>query len=144
MFENVCETTDFVMELLVSQSPLLTWLAFPNQRRFVATPSGKMTVQAVVGDVQFARGKPLRVRCVPMKNPVPLLEPMQFSVRHPSPERFGIGFSFCTQRFEFSKGLNVRRFAKAGGGGNNLSSCCSDWMLVVGVDIEQILSLRLG
>ena len=54
-------------------------LAFPNQRRFVASPGCQMPIETVVRNIDLAADKPLSVRRRPVQNRVPFLEPMQLA-----------------------------------------------------------------
>jgi len=48
-----------------------------------------VAVKAVVGDVEFCVGEPLRVRVVPLFHPVPGLEPLEIA-GDPVPEPIGV------------------------------------------------------
>ena len=57
-----------------------------------------MTIETVVGDIDFAAAKPFCVRWLPFQNRVPLLEPVKF-FGHARPEGFRIAASFGAQAF---------------------------------------------
>src|SRR5438132_445636 len=71
-FQNVRELADFGMELLISKSAYVARLAFPNERRFVASPGCQMSIETVVRDIDPAAEKPLGVGRLPVEHLVPL------------------------------------------------------------------------
>ena len=73
--ENICELADFAVQLLIGKRHFIPGLAFPDQRRLVPSRTGKMPVEAVLGDIQFASDEPLRKRLLPFQNGFPLLLP---------------------------------------------------------------------
>ncbi|KAF5036628.1 hypothetical protein DSECCO2_573080 [anaerobic digester metagenome] len=77
------------MEAVVGKDLLLAPFAAPDERRLVLPGAGGMPVQAVVGDVEFSVDEPSRVRVVPLPDPVPRLEPDQFT-GDPVPEGFRV------------------------------------------------------
>ena len=80
------------MQLLIGECALIARFAFPNKRGFVAAPSRKVPIQAVVGNIQLSAEKPLSVWWLPLQNLVPFPEPVEF-LGHSGPETFRIGGS---------------------------------------------------
>src|SRR6185369_1678476 len=68
VFENVRKLADFRVQLLISERTRLAGLAFPDECRFVASPGGQVSIQTVVGDVDFAAAEPFRVWWVPLEH----------------------------------------------------------------------------
>ncbi len=77
--EAVCKPHHLTVEAVIGESPLLSPFAAPDDRRLILPVAGDMAVQAVAGDVQFRVDKPLCVGVVPFPDPVPGLEPDQFT-----------------------------------------------------------------
>ena len=99
------------MQLLISQSAGVARFAFPNQRGLVASPGSEMPIETVVGNIELAANKPLRVRRLPLQNRVALFEPIKF-FSHPRPKLFRIGARFSAQRFKLFHRFDVRSFGE--------------------------------
>ncbi len=69
--------TDFAMKLLVSQHPPIAGLAFPNDSGLIAARAGKMTIKAILGDVELGADEPLGKRWSPIQHLRPFLSPNQ-------------------------------------------------------------------
>ncbi len=68
LHEHVGEFADLVMELLIGQSPLVTRLAFPDDRGFVTSRAVEMGVETVIRGVRLPSDEPLGKRLVPFEN----------------------------------------------------------------------------
>src|SRR5207244_8110815 len=99
--QGVRKSANFSVQLFERESARIARFAFPNQSSLVASPGSEMPIEAIVGNIDFAAGEPVRVWRFPLQNRVPLLEPVQFAFSKTRPEFFGIGAGFGTQRFEF-------------------------------------------
>src|ERR1700722_555975 len=75
--KNVSKLADLAMKLLVSQRHFITGLTFPDQRRLIAGRPRQMTVEAVLGNIQFTPDEPLRVWLFPFENCLPLFLPQE-------------------------------------------------------------------
>src|SRR5438132_13772544 len=95
------------MQLLVSERVLIAGLAFPDERGFIPPPSRQMPVEAVVGNIDLAADKPLRVWWFPLQHSVPFLAPMKL-FRHARPKGFRIGRGLRTQPFQLLHRFKVR------------------------------------
>ena len=73
------------MQLLISERPLLARLAFPQNRGFVAPVRGEMSIQAVLGKIDFAADEPSRERHFPFQDFSPRFLPGKF-LRFARPE----------------------------------------------------------
>ncbi|KAF5032182.1 hypothetical protein DSECCO2_619940 [anaerobic digester metagenome] len=76
--KGVCTPHHLAVEAVVGEPPLFPALAAPYDRRFIPAVARDVAVEAVVGDVEFSVDEPLRVGVVPLKNPIPGLEPVEF------------------------------------------------------------------
>ncbi len=74
------------MQLLVSDGPNITWLAFENQRGLVLAIGSEMPIDAILGDVQFASHEPFGERRLPLQHLAVRLTPDQMFLRLLVPE----------------------------------------------------------
>ncbi len=75
--EHARELADFAVEVLVGEGPRITWLAFPDDRGFIAPPGVEVAVQAIDRHVRLAADEPLGEREFPIEDLLPLLKPEQ-------------------------------------------------------------------
>jgi len=92
LLQDVREAADFVVERLVRVDLAAPLVALPDKSGLVATPSGEVPVDAVVGDIGLTALEPLDARSVelPVKDLVPLLVPVQVRLGLLGPEALGI------------------------------------------------------
>ena len=88
--EHAGEADHQAMQFLIGERSLLARLAFPENRDFVLAWGGEVTVQAVVGDVEFCAGEPARERRIPLEHFGPFLEPVDLAFGDFPPEVFGV------------------------------------------------------
>src|SRR5258708_5602097 len=100
------------MELLIRKCPYIPGFAFPDKRSFVSSPAGDVPVQTVVRNIQLATTKPLRMRCVPLQNRVPLLEPVKL-LGHACPESLRVSARFGTQLLQFGHRFDMGPLGKS-------------------------------
>ena len=67
------------MKLLIRQDADFAGFAFPDDRGFVFSPGGDVTIETVVGEIDLSADEPLGPRAIPLENAIPLLEPVQFA-----------------------------------------------------------------
>src|SRR5262245_14376915 len=84
-FQHIRETADFAMQLLISESALVAGFAFPNYCRLVTTRAGKMPIQTIFRNVEFAAREPFRERWCPFEDLLPWRAPDQL-LRFARPE----------------------------------------------------------
>jgi len=89
-FEDVGKRVDLTIEVPVRERPPIPGLTLPDKRRLVAPRTADVAIEAVDAGVDFSADEPLRVRCIPLENFRPRLDPLELP-RKPGPERFGIG-----------------------------------------------------
>ena len=77
--QHIGEPANFVMQLLISQRPFLARLAFPDDGRFVPARAVEMSIQAILGDVQFSADEPFGERRFPLQDFFPRRAPNQFA-----------------------------------------------------------------
>src|SRR5437899_12305912 len=65
--QNVREAANLAMQLLISQCPFLTRLPFPQNGGLVAAVGGQMSIQAVLGKIEFSANKTFRKRSFPLQ-----------------------------------------------------------------------------
>src|SRR5262249_17307987 len=111
--QHVGEATNFSVQLLISQRAVVARLAFPNQSCFVTTPRRQMTIQTVVGEVDFSADEPLDMGRFPLEDPIPFPKPMKFAFRVTPPKFLWITARFCTQALQLVHRLNVRAFGES-------------------------------
>ena len=99
------------MKLLIRQRANLARLALPDQRCLIFAPGLNMTVEAVVREVEFASGEPLRPGAIPLKNLVPLLEPVELS-GNASPKLLWLLNRFAVHALVLVQSLNMRFLAE--------------------------------
>src|SRR5437764_3724820 len=63
------------MQLLVSEGPFLARLPFPQNCRLVAAVGGEMSIEAILGKIDFSADEPFRKRRFPFQNFPPRLLP---------------------------------------------------------------------
>src|SRR5436190_1581260 len=73
--ENIRETTNFPMQLLISQGTFIAGFAFPDNGRLVPARSSQMPIQAVFRNVEFASDEPLRKGGFPFEHRLPSCAP---------------------------------------------------------------------
>ena len=73
--QNVCEPAYFSVQLLVSERSLFARLAFPQNCGLVAAVGGEMSIQAVLGKIEFSADEPFRKRRFPFQDFSPRLLP---------------------------------------------------------------------
>ena len=76
--QNVREAANLAMQLLISQCPFLARLPFPQNGGLVAAVGGQMSIQAVLGKIEFSANKPFRKRRFPFQDFSPSLLPGKF------------------------------------------------------------------
>ena len=74
-----------------------------------------VTVEAVVGEIEFSADKPLGPGRLPLQNLVPLLEPVEF-FGGASPEFFGLLDRLFVEGVVFGQALDLGLLGKFGGG----------------------------
>src|SRR5262249_33764942 len=87
------------------------WLALPDDCGLVLASGLHMTIQAVVGKVQFPTQKPLRPRMLPLENFVPFFKPVQF-IGNASPELLRLVDRFAVNALVVFRALDVRASAE--------------------------------
>ncbi len=75
------------MQLPIGHPPHFARLSLPQQRHLILPRAHRMTVHAVVRQIQLAPHKPLRMRPTPVDHLVPLLEPLNLPRRFPPEPR---------------------------------------------------------
>ena len=78
LFEHIGKAADIAMELRVGDDAFVAGFAFPNDGGFVGARAFRMTVDAIFTYIQFATDEPLRERCLPVEDLVPLFAPVEF------------------------------------------------------------------
>src|SRR5204862_4744480 len=73
--QNVCELAYFSVQLLVSKRSLFARLAFPQNCGLVAAVGGEMSIQAVLGKIEFSADVPFRKRRFPFQYFLPRFFP---------------------------------------------------------------------
>src|SRR5262249_17785435 len=94
-FQHICEAADFTMQLLIGEGALVAGFALPNDCRFVPARPVKMTVHAILRNVQFPAHEPFCEWGFPFEDLLPRRAPDQFlRFAHPElgglPNRFSI------------------------------------------------------
>jgi hypothetical protein len=112
VLQYVRKLADFRVELLISKRTSLAGLAFPDQRRFVASPRSQVSIEAVVGNIDPAAAKPFCMRRVPLQHRIPCFEPVKF-FGHSGPESFGVSRSLSTQLLELGHRLDMCELGKS-------------------------------
>src|SRR5215831_3919365 len=104
-FQHIRETADFAMQLLISERAFVARFAFPNYCRLVSVRTGKVPVQTIFGNVQFAADEPFRERRIPFEHFSPRRAPDQL-LRFACPEfrrlpnRLSIHSAILSQTFD--------------------------------------------
>ena len=112
--EDIGETADLVVQFLVGDMfRVLRIVAFPNDCNLFAFFL-QVTVEAVVGEVDLAAGKPLGPGAVPVEHAFPRLEPVQLGSDR-APECFRVGLGFLVETLIFVHAANVGLGAKIAG-----------------------------
>ncbi len=75
--QHVGELVDLALEHPERQDARIAGLAFPDDRRLVAAPRGRVAVDAIVGDVQLRIDEPFGPGNVPVEHLGPFREPVQ-------------------------------------------------------------------
>src|SRR5919201_3958399 len=75
--QHVCESADFVVQLLISEGAFVARLAFPQNRGFVATPRREMSIQTVFGKIELAADEPFCEGRLPVEQFFPAFVPYQ-------------------------------------------------------------------
>src|SRR5208282_294584 len=114
-FQRIGAPAHFVGEHLVGQHARVARLALPNQRRFVATGTAEMAIEAIVGGVDRAADEPLRKREIPLQRLAERLKPIKVP-RAFGPESLRIGVSALAQRLVLVEALDPRPRTELGGG----------------------------
>ena len=114
--QNVGELADFAMKILVSQDSAVSRFTFPDNGRFVFSPSGQVPIQAVVAGIDLSTDKPLGFRHGALDHVVPLFEPVQVLSKF-APEPRGIIFGSLPHLLVLSFAADVgllREFSRRG------------------------------
>jgi hypothetical protein len=98
LLQCVGAAIDLAVELRVCEDPLLIVFTHPNERRFILARGGDVPVETIVSDIAGRADEPFRPGIIPFQDFVPWRKPVQF-LRHPAPERFGIGDRFLVFGF---------------------------------------------
>jgi hypothetical protein len=106
--QDVGERRDFTVQIEIRQCPAIARLAFPDQRRLVASRTAEVAVEAVDADVDLTADEPLRVRGLPVEDTVPLPRPLEL-VRKPRPETLGIFFGVRVELLVANVRLRAKR-----------------------------------
>ena len=85
--QDVRETADIAMQLLVSERAFIARLALPENGGLVSIRPGQMAIEAILRDVQFPAREPFRERRLPFQDFAPALLPDEFA-RLARPEFF--------------------------------------------------------
>ncbi len=104
--ESIGELLHLLVQLRVAEPAHLARFALPNNRGLVAAGSQRMTIDAVVAQVQLAAHKPLGPRLIPLQHLVPGLEPVQIP-GHAGPKALRIVNGLLVERLVFLKTLDV-------------------------------------
>src|SRR4029453_17232467 len=104
-FQDVRESADFVMQLLIGESALVAWFALPENRCLVSARTVQMPVETVFRDIEFAANKPFRVWRFPVENFFPRPAPDQLACLAPPefgrlPDRFSIHSPILLETFD--------------------------------------------
>src|SRR5205823_9855073 len=75
--QNVGESANLAMQLLISEGAFLARLTFPQNCRLVAAVGGEMSVETVLRKIDLSANEPFRKRCLPFQNFPPWLLPGQ-------------------------------------------------------------------
>ena len=105
---------DFGVQFGVGEAANLAGLALPDDARFCWRVPQRVTVEAVVAEVEFAADEPLGPGQIPLKNLVPGLEPVELAGRA-GPECFGIFDGLLVEGFVLGEALDVRLGAELRG-----------------------------
>src|SRR5438876_3073791 len=112
--QDIGKLLHFTMKLLISKGTNLARLTLPDQRRFILAPGLKVAIKAVVGEIDLAAGEPLGPRAIPLKNSVPLFEPMQF-LGNTSPELFRLLYGLAVNALVLFQTFDMRLLAEVFG-----------------------------
>ena len=76
-FQDVCETANFAMQLLVGEGAFVARFAFPNNCRLVSPKAfgAKMSIQTILRNIELAADEPLREWRLPFQDLFPLGAP---------------------------------------------------------------------
>ena len=61
LLQHVGELADLAVQIPIRQRAPIAWLTFPDERRLVAPPRPKVSIETVGADIQRAVGKPLGI-----------------------------------------------------------------------------------
>ena len=87
LLQGICHLDNAAQQLRVAERRALSlWLALPEVRDPFAATGLDVAVEAVVGDVERAAEEPLRVRQLPLRHRVEVLEPRHALARLTGPE----------------------------------------------------------
>ena len=78
-FQDIGETANVAMQLLISEDAFLTRLALPDQGGFVAARALQMPVETILGHVQLSAHEPFRKGRFPFEDFLPRLLPARAS-----------------------------------------------------------------
>ena len=113
--KDIRKATNFRVQLLISERARVAGFAFPNQRRLIASPSGQMTIETAVRNINFSADKPLRMRRFPFQNGVPLPKPVQLAFRQTRPKLFRFGARLRAQAFQFGHRFDMGSLGETAG-----------------------------
>ena len=110
--ENIGETTDLAVQLIISQRASLARFALPKKSRLIASWSGQMPIETILRNVQLPTHKPFGERSFPIEHPVPGFVPGQF-FRFARPkfirllDRFPVHFPVLLQTLDSGMPLKI-------------------------------------
>src|SRR6266702_1951483 len=78
-FQDIRETANFAMQLLVGERAFIARFALPDNCRLVPARPSQMPIQTIFRDVEFAAHEPLREWCFPFENFFPRCPPDQLA-----------------------------------------------------------------
>ncbi len=76
-FQDICKPAHLAVQLLKGQGAGVARLALPDDGCLVLSPGGKVSIQAVIGNVRLSPDEPLGERGLPFQDLLPRFEPMQ-------------------------------------------------------------------
>ena len=124
--KDVGKTANVLLELSVSDDPLVAGFTFPDDRRLVATCTCGVAVHAVFTDVELAAVEPLGIRRLPIEHLGPRLLPNQFlRLARPEYRRLLDGFlvKALVRRHGWDAGFGRKLFGWLDGGASRLFRC---------------------